>query len=439
MMRMAGRARGAAVLAVAAAASVALVVLAARAQTIETKRARTIVVGTPRGAAPAERVDGARSGGARAPLPGSTLHVAWRRSLGLPITAAPLVDALGDVTVVAARGDVVVLAGGDGEERAHTLVGAAATSGAALLSDGTVVVMTSQGDVVGVRLGDVRFRARVGGGRTSVAPLALDDGGFVVATPLELLAFDAEGGVRARAAIDAGTAPVALLLGGKPTGEPVVYAVYATTGDVYGWVPASGREPERIGTFRGATDDGAALAADGSLLAVVAGEALVALDPVHGTTTTRASTATTGVLALAGPPATLRGGVALLGLNASRTLALAFDAAGAETLHQAVGPTSLPVLADGGVGHGAVPPHVGPLLDGQGAIAFALPSGEIGVISAAGSVDVVNEVCNRAGAAAGRANATFAGLSPAAPSAMVVACGNGVVARLDDDFAHAAH
>jgi hypothetical protein len=167
----------------------------------------------------------------------------------------------------------------------------------------------------------------------------------------------------------------------------------------------------------------------------------VALDPVHGTTTTRASTATTGVLALAGPPATLPaargGGVALLGLNASRTLALAFDAAGAETLRQAVATTSLPVLVDGGVGRGAVPPHVGPLLDGQGAIAFALPSGEIGVISAGGSVDVVNEVCNRAGAAVGRANATFAGLSPAAPSAMVVACGNGVVARLDDDFAHA--
>jgi hypothetical protein len=429
--------RAGAVLALAA----VVVALVAHAQTIETKRARTFVVGAPRGAAPAERVDGARSGAARAPLPGSTLHVAWRRSLGLPITGAPLIDARGDVTVVAARGDVVVLAGGDGEERAHTLVGAAATSGAALLSDGTVVVMTSQSDVVGVRLGDVRFRTRVGGGRTSVAPLALDDGGFVVATPLELIAFDGEGGVRTRAGIDAGTAPVSLTLGRSPAGEPFVYVVYATTGDVYGWVPASGREPERVGTFRGTTDDGAALAADGSLLAVVGGDALVALDPVHGTTTTRASTATAGVLALAGPPATLRGAIAVLGLTPSRTLALAFDAAGAETLHQAVGLTSLPSMPDGGVGHAGVPPHVGPLLDGQGAVAFALPSGEIGVVSAAGGVDVVSDVCSRAGAlgaAGGRANATFAGLSPAAPSAMVVACGNGVVARLDDDFAHAA-
>jgi hypothetical protein len=144
------------------------------------------------------------------------------------------------------------------------------------------------------------------------------------------------------------------------------------------------------------------------------------------------------VVALAGPPATLRGAVAVLGLTGSRTVALAFDAAGAETLHQAVGLTSLPSLPDGGVGHAAVPPHVGPLLDAQGAVAFALPSGEIGVVSAAGGVDIVSDVCTRAGGAGRPANATFAGLSPAAPSAMVVACGNGVVARLDDDFAHAA-
>ena len=105
------------------------VVFGARAwaQRIETKRGHTIVVGAPGGASPAERVDAARSGASRVPLPIGTLHVAWRRNLGFALDSTPLVSTRGEVIVVGASGKVVVLAP-DGEERSHTVIGAAATT-----------------------------------------------------------------------------------------------------------------------------------------------------------------------------------------------------------------------------------------------------------------------------------------------------------------------
>jgi hypothetical protein len=85
---------------------------------------------------------------------------------------------------------------------------------------------------------------------------------------------------------------------------------------------------------------------------------------------------------------------------------------------------------------------VGTLVDAQGNLAFALSSGDVGALAPSGSVDVVNDVCARFSngsplAALGvHPAATFAGIAPAAPSAMIVACGSGVVARVDSDFAH---
>jgi hypothetical protein len=142
-----------------------------------------------------------------------------------------------------------------------------------------------------------------------------------------------------------------------------------------------------------------------------------------------------------GPPAVRAGGVSVLGLAPSRTIALSFDAAGAETQHQAVGLSLLSSMPDGGATAAQLPSHVGPLVDPRGDVAFALPSGELGVASPAGGVDVVTDVCARFGAPsppagpAGRGGATYVGIAPAGPSALVVACGNGVVARIDSDFA----
>jgi hypothetical protein len=373
--------------------------------------------------------------------------VAWRRSLGLPIDAPPLVDARGDVTVLTARGDVVVLAP-DGVERSHTAVGTAAATPAALLSDGTAVFLSGQGDAIGVRLASLRFRTRIGGGRTGVAPLALEDGGFVVAMAGELVAVDGEGGIRARAALPAGDPPANALLGAAGADGATVYAVTAN-GTAWAWVPASGREVRQVGSFGGPADGGAAIAAGGSvgLLVAVVGSQLLALDPATGILTTRGSAPTSGAVALLGPPATRGGAITVVGVTVTRTLALTFDPSGAELLHQALAPSLLLPLPDGGTGPGQLPAHgglghAGPLVDPQGNVAFALPSGEVGVASASGAVDVLGDVCTRfnptsplANLASTRTAATYAGLLPAAPYALVLACGSGVVARIDSDFA----
>jgi hypothetical protein len=412
-------------------------------QRVEASRGKTILIGTPLGASPADRVDAARTGASRAPLPTGTLHVAWRRNLGLPIEAAPLVDGRGDVTILTARGDLVVLAA-DGEERSDTVVGSAAAGSAVLLSGGTAAFLTTANDVVGVHLGAVRFRTHVGGGRSSVSPVALADGGLVVATQEELVALDGEGNVRARAALDPEDPAVHTLVAAPGPDGPTVYAL-KTSGAVVAWVPAPERDAVEVGTFRGACDGGMALVrtSAGEVLVAVVGSELLALDPANGRLATRAVAASSGALALLGPPSVRGGIVSLLGLTPSRTIALAFDASGAETLHQAVAPSGLPILPDGGAALGSLLAHVGTLVDPLGDVAFALPSGELGVVAPGGSVDVVGEVCARFGsptplASLGiRGGPTYAGLAPAAPYAIVAACGSGVVARIDSDFAPA--
>jgi hypothetical protein len=82
------------------------------------------------------------------------------------------------------------------------------------------------------------------------------------------------------------------------------------------------------------------------------------------------------------------------------------------------------------------------VVDGRGAVAFALVRGELGVVSPSGAVDLVADVCARFGATSplatlgNRAGPTFTGLVPAGPSAVVFACGSGVVGKIESDFAH---
>jgi hypothetical protein len=408
----------------------ALIAAIASAQRIEPRRPRTLVVGPPAGPAPMERVDARRSGLANAPLPSGPLRVAWRRSLGLTLEHAPLVDASGDVTLVTSRGDVVVL-DAEGNERTHTAVGASAVGAAASLSDGTVAFVTGAADVVGVKLGVVRFRARIGGERAAagatLAPLALDDGGFVAASATEVDVFDAGGNVRARA-------PFA-----EPLSGPLIAAmgrVIITTaaGVVYAWAP--GREASRIASFGGAIDGGAALAGDHTLVAVVDGAQLAELDLQRGVVTTRASAIAAGVSTFAGPPAVRGTTTTLLALTATRTFIVTLDASGQEVARQGIATPGAASATDAGAAT-PPPPHVGVLVDPRGAVAFASPDGQVGSISPAGGLDVLGEpLCARLGSASSatlpsvRSPGIFGGIAPAGPHAMVVACESGIVARI---------
>ena len=113
-------------------------------------------------------------------------------------------------------------------------------------------------------------------------------------------------------------------------------------------------------------------------------------------------------------------------------------------MRQAIAVASASTLPDGGTAGLAIPPHVGPIVDARGAVAFAAPDayaggagGEVGVVSAGGALDVLGEpLCARPGASGGIAGVRagggglFAGVVPAGPSAFVVACESGVVARI---------
>ena len=186
-----------------------------------------------------------------------------------------------------------------------------------------------------------------------------------------------------------------------------------------------------------------------SLVAVVGGQ-LVALDLARGTSTIRAADRRLlgGALARSsGRPPCTRAGRRRLALGLVGRLAhdrrSPSTPTGAETLHQAVAASMVPTLPDGGTGLGQIPPHIGTLVDPHGDVAFALPSGELGVVTPAGTVDLVTDVCSRFGATSAprrrsgfiRGGPTYAGMAPAAPSAVVIACGSGVVARIDSDFA----
>lgn len=412
------------IVALVAAAPVAwLAIGSGHAQSLDTKRARTFVVGAPRGASQAERVDPGRTGFAKTPLPAGPLHVEWRRALGSALEHAPLVDDAGNVHAVVGRGDVVVV-GVDGTERSRVVTGAQAGA-AAITSDGTVVFVSASGEAIGVRAGALRYRTRVGRNEGIVpgaAPLPLADGGVVVATPNDLAVLDADGNVRVRSVSPEPLVAPLLSAQGKIIGV-------GASGAVYGWEP--GREPTRIGGFGAPIDGAAALADERTLVAITASRIdLVAVDLVRGANTTRAS-APVGVYL--GPPA-LRGTMAFfVGMTPTSSSLIAIDATGQNVADVGLTTNVPPVTPDGGPPPLVVPPHAGVLVDAAGTVAFVAPDGQIGTVHGrAGTVELVTDVvCSRGGVARpGMPMPAGPSLAPAGPGAFVVACANGALARV---------
>lgn len=407
------------------------------AQRFDPRRATTLTVGAPRGAAPTAGGDARRTGRSRERLPESgPLRVAWRRSLGLTVDHAALAIDENVVAAVAARGDVVFLDGDDGDELVRVPVGAGTVGPATATSDGTVVFLSTNGDVIGVRRDRAtpRFVRRVASERaaTLAAPLGLADGGAVLATTHELIAIDAEGGVRARAAVPEPPAAPLLSDGAR------VLSI-SGSGAVRAWTP--GGEPVRVGSFGAAVDGGATLLSRTTLLAVVEGNHLAELDLTSGARTTRAI-ATQGLYL--GPPSARRaaagsdGGapgveVCVLALTASRVHTACVEPDGHETRSN-VGRHQVPQLPDGGVGALVAPPHAAVLVDDGRATAFATPTGEIGVVTPQGAVEVLGEnPCPRTGRSGG-----VAGLTAAGRAAFYVTCESGTVVKVTGPGAPAA-
>ena len=419
----------------------------ASAQSLDPRRARTFLVGGARGVSPTDRVDSGRTGFARTALPPSNIHVEWRKALGSSIDHAPLVDDVGNVIVVAGRGDVVVM-GPDGAEKSRAVTGAVQAGPPVLLSDGTIVFVSAGGEALGVRGSVTRFRTRVGRSEAvapRVAPLALDDGGVVVGTVGELTVLDAQGNVRARTSTpEAVTSPLVSALG--------KVAFVGASGAVYLWAP--GGDPSRAGSFGAPIDGGAALSDDHTLVAVThGGTQLTAVDLVKNVAVTRSS-APVGVYL--GPPA-MRGDVAyVVSFTSTGSTLVGLDANGLEVARVVLTSTPLLLGADGGVAPLVVPPHAGALVDAAGTVVVAAPEGPIGVATSGpaappsaapsagadgggasvasistGSVEFVSDlVCSRGAAPGGRPASSTTGIAPAGNGAFVVACSNGALVKV---------
>ena len=399
----------------------------ANAQPVDPRRPRTFVVGAPAGPAPMHRVDGHRSGLTRSLLPSGTLRIPWRKSTSLTVDQAALAGPDGTLAVVSTHGDVVFLDEG-GEDRMLVRVGASQVGPATITSDGTVVFTTNNGEAVGIRRTSVspRFTTRIGGERNSrgAAPLSLDDGGVVVATMSDLVVLDAEGNVRARATLpEAAAAPLVA------AGDRII--AVTTTGAVYGWAP--GREPVRLGSFGAPIDGGAALADATTLVAVIEGNQLAEVDLVRGGRATRGIAQGAQQVLWLGPPA-LRsaktdGGVAslttMLALTTTRGYVVTVDGAGQELLRAPISSFTATLLPDGGAPPLVAPPHVGPLVDSRGAIAYATTDGRVGVVSPDGAVDEIGEILCPRGLRSG-----VVGLTPFAAGSFAVTCDGGTIVRV---------
>jgi hypothetical protein len=408
----------------------------ALADAIDPSLPRAVVVGAPRGAAPSERLDAARTGRTRTRLPQPPIEL-WRRHITGGIEQLPVVDADDNILIALTAPEAIKL-GPDGKEIWRVRLGAASpVAPPVLTSDGTMVVITAAGQAWGISPnGAVRFTTPLGvrGRDIETTPLPLRDGGLVVASGPTLLELDRDGAVRARTALD--TKPgspdsrvTGALLAAPPGDASLAGATLFTTetGAVYSFRPPG--LPRKLGSFGGLAKKGAVLVDARTLLAVVENRRIVALDLPTGTTHVRASAAPLGFF---DGPVTLgpasRGGLALVAHQSG--LLLGFDAAGNEKLRLALekpppAPDAGAPGASGGVMGGSIgffgPIELKPspplIVDPAGSIGFARVNGRVGVVGPEGNLALAGErVCSAP-----------IGVVPAGDKRMLLACRDGGV------------
>ena len=372
------------------------------------------MVGPPRGFAPSERLDAQRTGRSTTRLPFPPIEV-WKRNVAGGFDLPPVVDAQGNLVAAETISEVIKISP-EGKELWRARVGTnSAVMPPAITSDGTVVVITGAGLAWGITpSGSIRYATALGikaGSRFSVAPLALEDGGILVGAGRVLVELDSDGAVRARATLDE-PAIGALLMG--PDGALIT----TDSGDVYTFrAPFA---PRKVGSFGSAPRRGGVLADRRTLLGVVDGRRIVALDLPTGTTHVRAGAPAAGGLYDA-PVAVTAAGLAVTTTYGG--LLVGVDAAGTEKISIPVDKVVAPA-ADAGaaapssfLGTGelrASPPVV---VDDEGRVAFARAGGRVGVVGPDGTVAIASsELCTQPSA-----------VVPAGDRRLVVTCVDGQV------------
>jgi hypothetical protein len=279
-----------------------------------------------------------------------------------------------------------------------------------LISNGARVIFSSNGQLSAFSASGKLLRRQSlapPGSNANSPPLALDDGGLIVALGGLVLRLDPSGEVIAKVVVDDDVRTVL-----RDTGGTLL--LVTARGDVVEWRPP--HQPNPRGSFGGKVDDGAALSGPSRVAAVVDRTRLIELKLATGTRHVRLPD---GPLLLRGPPA--------ISMSAESRIAsvdgllLGHDAAGRETLRVALEPIS---LSSGDAGTpsplaGAAPPLI---IDGEGRIGFVRPGLDAGVVMPDG------EVVPAPGAACGDPIA----IAPGGARRMVVACRSGLIFMLGD-------
>lgn len=382
---------------------------------VEVDAPATMVVGTPQGNAPRDRLDATRRGQTSTRLPSAPGEL-WRRELAGGLEVQPLVDAEGGLIAALVSPDLVRL-GADGRQVWRTRLGVAAAAVAPVItSDGSTVVLTGDGRLWSVSAGGVvryerelHMRTK----KTLAAPHARDDGGVYVATDDGLLMVSGDGAIEARTALD-----------GRPAGGLIPWrnGVLATLSDgsVVHWRPPSG--PRQVGDFGGAIEGGGVLASDRTLVAVVEQERVIGIDLLGGGRTLIAAAGGTGA-PLEAPPTLDPTGVLLISNVVGELFGV--DASGGLVRNMALENLPIGLGTDGGTGLSAIlgrvesrpsPPMI---VDPSGRVAFTRNSGKVGLIEpGGGAVTTVSpRMCARPLA-----------VLPAGDDRLLVACHSGSVA-----------
>lgn len=387
---------------------------------LEVDQPAAVVVGKPMGIAAGERVDSARRGQSTTPLPRAPREL-WRRELAGGVEVSPIVDRRGSVLVALASRDLVKI-DVSGEERWRTrLGGSSAAAAPALVSDGSVAVVCSDG-----RLRFVSPSGRVGvvvplsmsTVRAIATPVALDDGSVVVVGDTGMVHVDRTGRELARTDLE-----VASTGGLIPRAGAVL--VVGREGDVLEWRAPSA--PVALGRFAGAPRGGAVLVGPRTLVAVLDGKRVTALDLATGKTTLLMGESD-ALAAYEGPPTLDANGTLLVTTLVGELFGV--DGRGVVVRRSALEDLSLLFGGDAG----APPPSVvtsalgqpsPPLVaDGQGLIGFVRSSGKVGVMDDAGRVMVGSP----------RQCARPLAVLPAGIGRMVVVCRNGSLAMYGEQL-----
>ena len=445
---------GACALALSGLAVLAIAPGTPRADVLDPTVAKTIAVGDGGAIASCDRGNAARNGrvGSLPVLSKSR----WQRTLGIRIEYPPVVAADGRVIVIGSSGtasDTLMfeLAAADGKPvfTQPAKVDGAAASGPVLLANGLRVIVAMSGDAFGIDAGSVtRFRTQLGaepGSASRVSVVPLSNGGFAVARRGDLIEVDGSGAIVGRTKLDV---PAASAIAVRKNGD--VVAVSAS-GDLYPW--RAGRLPHLVGSFSDKASASAASTVFGALpvavvnpcpfgpvidgdpsppaggrreRAICVSDSLVqAIDLGNGTRKALLAKAfvpfrTQVAIGLGGELVVVAAGGGAVGVGSNGTEFGPIDVPGTLTIT----PTK-----DAGVtffstsSMGELPPLVG----SDGSIMFGSSEGI--AIAHSGALPQKVGKCN------GAQSGSVAGVQPAGPSSLVIACHDGKVELVTDAVA----